>query len=161
MTKRVKAKANSAARAFARRARVFLREKHGIVYSNPPKKAILLSQIERLIGYTPTGSRVSAAIEAMNGVMDFKGKLAPRRPPIKGTFYESREWQELRYQALKANSGKCELCGASKRTGAVLHVDHIKPRSLYRDLELELSNLQVLCGPCNLGKSNKDETDWR
>jgi 5-methylcytosine-specific restriction endonuclease McrA len=26
---------------------------------------------------------------------------------------------------------------------------------------LRLDNLQVLCEPCNLGKSNRDETDWR
>jgi 5-methylcytosine-specific restriction endonuclease McrA len=28
-------------------------------------------------------------------------------------------------------------------------------------LELTLSNLQVLCEDCNLGKSNTDATDWR
>ena len=42
-----------------------------------------------------------------------------------------------------------------------MHVDHIKPRSLYPDLELEFENLQVLCKYCNLEKSNKDEIDYR
>lgn len=42
-----------------------------------------------------------------------------------------------------------------------MHVDHIKPRSKYPALELVLSNLQVLCEDCNLGKLAHDETDWR
>jgi 5-methylcytosine-specific restriction endonuclease McrA len=28
-------------------------------------------------------------------------------------------------------------------------------------LALEITNLQVLCADCNIGKSNTDETDWR
>jgi len=73
-------------------------------------------------------------------------------------FYETREWRSLRYQALKEYGRKCALC---KVTKGVMHVDHIKPRSLYPKLELEFSNLQVLCEACNLGKSNRDDTDWR
>jgi len=76
-------------------------------------------------------------------------------------FFASDAWRSLRYQALKDGNGRCCLCGASAFGGATLHVDHIKPASLYPELRLELSNLQVLCADCNLGKSNKDETDWR
>jgi len=45
--------------------------------------------------------------------------------------------------------------------GIVIHVDHIKPRSRYPELSLEIENLQVLCEDCNMGKSNVFETDWR
>jgi len=77
-------------------------------------------------------------------------------------FYNSREWRAVRFQALKQSDGCCELCGESKRShGIVLHVDHIKPRSKRPDLALALSNLQILCAACNLGKSNTDDTDWR
>lgn len=76
-------------------------------------------------------------------------------------FYESDEWRAVRYEALKASRGVCELCGAAPSPGRPLHVDHIKPRSKYPALELVLSNLQVLCADCNLGKSNTDEIDWR
>lgn len=76
-------------------------------------------------------------------------------------FYASREWQQLRYEALKLHGGRCQCCGASAATGAVLHVDHIKPRYHFPDLELKLSNLQVLCEACNLGKGAWDSTDWR
>lgn len=77
------------------------------------------------------------------------------------SFYETREWREVRYQALLRCGAKCNCCGRTKNDGAILHVDHIKPRSKYPELELDISNLQVLCEDCNFGKSNKDETDWR
>lgn len=70
-------------------------------------------------------------------------------------------WRELRYKALKIGNGSCCLCGATAKDGIKLHVDHIKPKSLYPELEYDLSNLQVLCEDCNIGKSNKDDTDWR
>lgn len=72
------------------------------------------------------------------------------------------KWREVRYQALRRSSGKCDCCGASPQSsGQPLHVDHIKPKSLYPDLEFDLSNLQVLCADCNIGKGNWDETNWR
>lgn len=77
-------------------------------------------------------------------------------------FYNSREWRSVRFEALKLSNGCCTLCGRSNRQhGVILHVDHIKPKSKYPDLSLTLSNLQVLCEDCNLGKSNRDDTDWR
>lgn len=76
-------------------------------------------------------------------------------------FYESREWLAVRYEALKASSGRCTCCGARPTEGNPIHVDHIKPRSKYPHLALTLSNLQALCKSCNLGKGASDETDWR
>lgn len=76
-------------------------------------------------------------------------------------FYNSDAWKRLRYQALKLHGARCQCCGASRADGVQIHVDHIKPRSKYPHLELELSNLQILCEPCNIGKSALDETDWR
>jgi hypothetical protein len=64
----------------------------------------------------------------------------------------------LRYRVLKKAGGKCELCGALKQD-TTLHIDHIVPRS--RGGSNDESNLQILCFKCNLGKSNKDETDFR
>lgn len=79
----------------------------------------------------------------------------------KASFYNTNEWKSLRYKVLAAANGKCECCGMSSSMGAVLHVDHIKPRSKYPELALEFSNMQILCADCNIGKSNKDDTDWR
>lgn len=79
----------------------------------------------------------------------------------KDKFYKSGQWQRLRYKVLSKSSMSCALCGARRSDGAELHVDHIEPRSLRPDLELDADNLQVLCKDCNLGKSNLDNTDFR
>ena len=85
--------------------------------------------------------------------VDYKGKLDI-------PFYESREWRALRYKALIQHGRQCQCCGA-KPPQIILHVDHIKPRSIHPELELDIDNLQILCEDCNLGKSNKDDTDFR
>ena len=76
-------------------------------------------------------------------------------------FLKSRAWRELRYEILKERGAVCECCGASAKTGAVIQVDHIKPRFRFPELALEKSNLQVLCMDCNTGKGAWDQTDWR
>lgn len=76
-------------------------------------------------------------------------------------FYETQIWKRVRYKALVKYGNRCQCCGSGPQTGAVLHVDHIKPRSKYPQLAFSIGNLQVLCADCNIGKSNKDETDWR
>ena len=76
-------------------------------------------------------------------------------------FYRSGEWRALRYEILKENKGKCSLCGRGAKDGVIIHVDHIIPLSKDWSRRLDKNNLQVLCDDCNLGKSNKDSTDWR
>src|SRR5688500_12284037 len=49
-------------------------------------------------------------------------------------FLKSREWERLRYEALRASDGRCELCGRGKHEGVVLNVDHIKPRAKFPQL---------------------------
>lgn len=72
------------------------------------------------------------------------------------SFYKSSAWRKIRFSVLRGSDYKCCLCGASKESGAVLHVDHIKPRSKYPALALEPENLRVLCDYCNIGKSDSD-----
>lgn len=77
------------------------------------------------------------------------------------SFYDTSLWRKLRYDALSKNHGKaCPLCGR-KPPEVVFHVDHIEPRSKRPDLALDPSNLQILCGDCNLGKSNRDNTNFQ
>ena len=73
-------------------------------------------------------------------------------------FYKTREWRELRYKVLVRIGKKCQCCG---EINGYIHVDHIRPRSLFPELELDENNLQVLCHECNHGKGNWDMTDWR
>lgn len=76
-------------------------------------------------------------------------------------FLSTYEWRKTRMIALKKYGARCQCCGASAATGAVIHVDHIKPRKLFPQLALDVDNLQVLCHECNHGKGNWDMTDWR
>ena len=100
--------------------------------------------------------------EYRSAVLNEKGLTEPTvSHGDKDQFYTSRQWQRLRYKVLSKSSMSCALCGARRSDGAELHVDHIEPRSLRPDLELDVDNLQVLCKDCNLGKSNLDNTDFR
>lgn len=76
-------------------------------------------------------------------------------------FYDSEAWMELRYRVLRKYGAICQCCGCRGTPKNPIHVDHIKPRSRWPELQLEFSNLQVLCRKCNLGKSYLDTTDWR
>jgi len=76
-------------------------------------------------------------------------------------FLSSFEWRALRMMALKKHGPVCQCCGASPKTGAVMNVDHIKPRRFFPELALDLDNLQILCHECNQGKGSWDSTDWR
>lgn len=112
-----------------------------------------------------------------------KGGRKPRREKIKAKkrnkrkvppsverkneFYKSWEWRTLRMEVLKERGRTCECCGATPAdktpSGEKVRivVDHIKPISLFWNLRLTKSNLQVLCDECNQGKGNWDQTDYR
>jgi len=64
----------------------------------------------------------------------------------------------VRFDVLRRAGGRCELCGVSSKERP-LHVDHIIPRS--KRGKNDPDNLQALCAKCNLGKGNRDATDFR
>lgn len=80
---------------------------------------------------------------------------------VSDSFLSTYEWRRVRMMALKKYGARCQCCGASPADGAVMNVDHIKPRRIFPALALDVENLQVLCAPCNHGKGNWDMTDWR
>lgn len=101
------------------------------------------------------------------GIRNFQRKKKPvRRKKSKDTFYRSNAWKELRYEKLRTTQ-YCECCGKKKNDRlengerVKLTIDHIKPRSKYPELSLDITNLQVLCQSCNSGKSNLFNDDWR
>ena len=65
----------------------------------------------------------------------------------------------MRWQIFERDDFKCVACGLSPHEGAILHVDHIVPRS--KGGKDEMNNYQTLCHKCNIGKSNKSETNLR
>lgn len=79
-------------------------------------------------------------------------------------FLQTPEWRRVRYDVLRANDGRCELCGRNKHQlppGEFLNVDHIQSRKARPDLALRVTNLAVLCSADNAGKGNRYADDWR
>lgn len=105
-------------------------------------------------------------VEAKKQIFELTKKIEKSFPDvpkyIKGMgkeFYSTREWRTLRWKIVSTSSGNCSVCGRNnKNHGVILHVDHIKPRSKFPELELEQSNMQVLCADCNIGKGAKIQT---
>lgn len=81
--------------------------------------------------------------------------------PTSDAFLKSFAWRRLRYQVLLKYESRCMCCGATPATGAMVNVDHIKPRKTHPHLALDFNNLQVLCSDCNHGKGNWNSTDFR
>ena len=90
-----------------------------------------------------------------------KATPAQKTSATSPAFLESFEWRRVRMEALKKYGPKCQCCGARPADGAVMNVDHIKPRKFFPELALDVNNLQILCHECNHGKGNWDQTDWR
>lgn len=61
--------------------------------------------------------------------------------------------ESMRYDILKRDGFRCQICGASAKDGALLHVDHIIP--VAKGGKTTKNNLQTLCSRCNSGKSDK------
>ena len=61
----------------------------------------------------------------------------------------------LRYDILKRDNFKCQICGRSAEDGVKLHVDHIIP--ICKGGKTTWDNLRTLCQDCNLGKGSKLE----
>lgn len=93
-----------------------------------------------------------------NSLLRKQNKRLSNQRPVSISFYDSEAWRKVRFLVLKRDGRICVLCRATKGS---MHVDHIIPRSIDRTKELDPDNLQVLCEACNLGKGNKDQTDFR
>ena len=71
-------------------------------------------------------------------------------------------WRKLRVDIIEEQGGKCQMCGRSYAShGVSIHVDHIIPLSIDWSKRLDRNNLQLLCEDCNLGKSNRYNTNWK
>lgn len=68
-------------------------------------------------------------------------------------FYRQKPWLNLRKWYFNENP-ICQLCSNVGLTTPGDVVDHIIPRSLTKDFELEPANLQTLCHRCHSQKTN-------
>lgn len=77
------------------------------------------------------------------------------RGKISDPFYHTDAWKAVRRQALERDHGVCQIClrawraGSGRRPRNATIVHHLKPRSQYPDLSLELDNLESVCAICH------------
>jgi len=69
--------------------------------------------------------------------------------------YIPKTAKQLLYDKQK---GKCNYCG-NKLTIQYFHIDHKTP--VARDGSDQITNLQLLCGPCNTRKGNSTDGEFR
>jgi hypothetical protein len=77
----------------------------------------------------------------------------PKRKHTQNAWKRIGVGPKKRVEVLVRDNYTCQMCGASRSSGAVLEIDHIHPVS--KGGTNDLSNLQVLCRDCNAGKSNQ------
>lgn len=73
------------------------------------------------------------------------------KPPV-GFGKDSAHWKGgginwVKRQVLIRDNYTCQKCGL--RDDDIMCVDHIKPRSIYPELDKEMTNLQTLCPNCH------------
>ena len=66
-----------------------------------------------------------------------------------------RVTEKLRYQVMRRDGFRCQLCRATQADGVKLHVDHIIPVS--KGGTSDIGNLRTLCDRCNRGKGDQFE----
>lgn len=121
-----------------------------------PHRLLEIQRIEHAIEISNLNKQIGKMKRSQRKNSRKKNKLIKQRGFH--PFFDSPEWMNLRYQAIRLYGRRCMACG---RTEGEIHVDHIKPRSKYPHLTLDMSNLQILCRGCNMAKGNTDEIDWR
>lgn len=83
--------------------------------------------------------------------IDLKKHRQTRQYQIK--LERAKMTDSLRYDILKRDHFRCQICGSCAQDGVKLHVDHIIPVS--KGGKTVASNLRTLCDRCNMGKSDK------
>ena len=70
-------------------------------------------------------------------------------------FYGTARWRRFRAWFLSLNP-LCVMCKAAGRFVTAVHVDHIVPRRVRPDLELDVTNCQALCHSCHSRKTIRE-----
>lgn len=92
------------------------------------------------------GMLLNTAIKEQSMMTEYQRHVAEER---------AKMTDSLRYDILKRDHFRCQICGASQKDGVKLHVDHIIPVS--KGGKTIPSNLRTLCSRCNQGKRDKLE----
>lgn len=133
---------------------------HGVSQWEHVAQCLLKEGFEWPVGYS--AKRFGLLHEAhISGGAKLATKAKVTDTKARVDFYSSPQWRALRMKVLVRWGARCQCCGVTPNDGAVMHVDHIKPRARHPELALDEENMQVLCEDCNMGKGAWDMTDWR
>lgn len=113
-----------------------------VKYTSPKGQNSYLRRLDWDFNQLRDGLRAAQAARALQSTAEFQRKRE-----------RSLMTPSLRMTILRRDGHRCQMCGAAASSGAVLHIDHITPVSLGGLTNMQ--NLQTLCEPCNLGKSNR------
>lgn len=86
--------------------------------------------------------------------VELKKQKQTRQHQIKAE--RAKMTDSLRYDILKRDNFRCQICGSCAQDGVKLHVDHVIPVS--KGGKTVEENLRTLCDRCNMGKSDKMDT---
>lgn len=64
-------------------------------------------------------------------------------------FYKSREWTNLRKQAIERDNNECQMCKEHGKVSIAQCVHHIKHLKEHPELALDINNLKSLCNICH------------
>ncbi len=126
-------------------------------YGRQPRRAELALP-PSTISQTSYNRRFRSWSAALAAFVEFANGVEPAPLPTLAQATRKRTARDpslrLRFQVLHRDRFSCCSCGVIPATtvGTRLQVDHIDPWGLGRETVFE--NLQTLCEPCNLGKSN-------
>lgn len=113
-----------------------------VVYTTPSRKKTITSM--NTFSFAELKSQYNAVVNAQNEKDMRAFQIELERAKMSSS---------LRYDVLKRDGFRCQICGSTAQDGVKLHVDHIIPVS--KGGRTTLDNLRTLCDRCNLGKSDK------
>ena len=88
---------------------------------------------------------------------EIKNELTPEEEALlaRSTDIKNTVRAGIRWQVFERDDFKCVACGSSAKENAILHIDHILPRT--KGSKDEMDNYQTLCHKYNIDKSNKSD----
>jgi hypothetical protein len=126
-------------------------------------KPMLDTEIEIIVRYTSPRGRNSYKSKATYPFYEIKSFYIQMLDSVEKRSTRSYQMKverfkmtaSMRYEVLVRDKATCQICGANKKDGVVLHVDHILP--VAKGGKSTLENLRTLCDRCNLGKKDRIE----
>ena len=126
-------------------------------------KPMLDTEIEIIVRYTSPRGRNSYKSKATYPFYEIKSFYVQMLDSVAKRSTRSYQMKverfkmtaSMRYKVLVRDKATCQICGANKKDGVVLHVDHILP--VAKGGKSTLENLRTLCDRCNLGKKDRIE----